>query len=1332
MSEAVAALASARKARKEERMSLHRKQKTFSKEIVKVQSPEVSSYGAFSPVKLGHKTIANAMRGDKAFEKMQKRLTTLENDMNHVVKDLNSLNISACTQAMLNGLTVNMEQHIDSLRKQVKLELQQTTSDYVKINVLETFQPKVDFSQFVTRMNKLIRSKVKDVFVYEADPIFQRMWNKRERELSSTIKRSVRGGGGSALAGLQMNQTPMRSSSIANEDMDEVEDRAFDAMSGSAGDMMSLWKLAEKVGADENLERLIKAWLAFQAESLQKQENRFTKLEEKLDNIASSKHSSGGMQMQRDPRLDRQDLDRSKQEHAENQKHMEEDLERQKGMQTKLHLLEEKIEQSKRDMDATVASFKRQIEAINSKTVAMQEKMEEFYSQGVEFRAAVQQEVGKTNDIINAFGDDLDDMRGEFEKQTRGKKERRAQKNHFYQSERDKIIEEAKLQMQKVDTAKMEMLEMSQSLNFDKERMQRVWSKHSEKLESAISNATKVLQERSHSDISETILKMENKIWDRMHDIRTSIREDIRSKVGAVKARLNKEENAMHDVSKSVGEVVRLKEQLEKLAKHQESNTTELSSIRQQTSKLEVSNAKASEKGDKNEAYLKEVSKLQDRFVEEFRLNEKVTVSVNELAKTHSKSIRDLQQETKKLNTQKSSTSEFEDLQKEVKHLNSILNGQHSETKLDMKAMETNLKKMMSSRDASVTKMTNLLQNRISESNRKMNGQIEKLSVQASEKVANRALDFIGKMKLKKRSKSSSKRKNKKITQSNEARKRRTMSLSEDILGNTNGMGQETAGSIALKQPRQSGLKLKNCEEEKVHLKSGPGLPTIGETDASREELSEKGELNALDRIEEVIAAEKMWRKPHTDDGRENVKSESKTTESRCIADIEIPFFTHWPVLLEMCFPAAADWRNKVEKKLRLSRSSVDTDEEALARAVMERKPAIQKAIMRWWTELALENRANLSQVEVQGSVMSKQNYFQVHRKILKVFSNEIVKRDVATAAAEDDWGTDAGNRDGVDRQTFFSMVYELAWNFCGRGEANDYKIFLHAICSQISGLDYKEKVPREHKSLHARYESDLQKRDSVGQADPIRVDRALSTGAVVTMPPKHDTSIAFQSQRARPSPTKKSSVAEVPPSNTFREEYNEMVEKSFAKLEKSPTSYSDILPKQQDEGLVVHGANQVVVPLAVLEEIVWQQQALAMQVNTIQNVHKAHGDIEGVKQNVNEIYESMGLIRIQLTKGMSQISSRLEKERREWEQKQHSTLLDMKIANSSLLSELERYQSKGRNAVSKYTEGGNLGRSYSTVSLPRMRNFGGSFSPVKCQIKPSPSSSIDRWPSSS
>ena len=54
------------------------------------------------------------------------------------------------------------------------------------------------------------------------------------------------------------------STSVVNEDVKEIEDRAIDAMSGSAAsDMVGLWKMAENLSVGPNLEKLIKAWLGF-------------------------------------------------------------------------------------------------------------------------------------------------------------------------------------------------------------------------------------------------------------------------------------------------------------------------------------------------------------------------------------------------------------------------------------------------------------------------------------------------------------------------------------------------------------------------------------------------------------------------------------------------------------------------------------------------------------------------------------------------------------------------------------------------------------------------------------------------------------------------------------------------------------------------------------------------------------------------------------------------------------------------------------------------------------------------------------------------------------
>ena len=57
-------------------------------------------------------------------------------------------------------------------------------------------------------------------------------------------------------------------------------------MSGSAAsDMVGLWQLAESLSIDKDLEKLIKAWLGFQAESLQKQANESVCDHKRLTNI---------------------------------------------------------------------------------------------------------------------------------------------------------------------------------------------------------------------------------------------------------------------------------------------------------------------------------------------------------------------------------------------------------------------------------------------------------------------------------------------------------------------------------------------------------------------------------------------------------------------------------------------------------------------------------------------------------------------------------------------------------------------------------------------------------------------------------------------------------------------------------------------------------------------------------------------------------------------------------------------------------------------------------------------------------------------------------------
>ena len=241
-----------------------------------------------SPPKLGKMVpqedvnITLRMKNDSQVRALKDKVKGLHGNMNDLEKNLKSLQVSSATKAMIQGVTVNMENHIDSLRRQFQSELKASCSDFVKYDeAYNDFQRKVDFTQLVTRMDKLIRSKVKDIFVYEAEPIFQRLWAKREKQLVGALRQNRRGTPGQRTSSFAAPNT-----SVANEDVEEIEDRAIDAMSGSAAsDMVGLWKMAENLSVDPNLEKLIKAWLGFQAESLQKQANEFSRYNEKIEEL---------------------------------------------------------------------------------------------------------------------------------------------------------------------------------------------------------------------------------------------------------------------------------------------------------------------------------------------------------------------------------------------------------------------------------------------------------------------------------------------------------------------------------------------------------------------------------------------------------------------------------------------------------------------------------------------------------------------------------------------------------------------------------------------------------------------------------------------------------------------------------------------------------------------------------------------------------------------------------------------------------------------------------------------------------------------------------------
>ena len=211
--------------------------------------------------------ITSRMKNDSQVRALKDKVKGLHGNMNDLEKHLKSLQVSSATKAMIQGVTVNMENHIDSLRRQFQAELNASCSDFVKYDeAYNDFQRKVDFTQLVTRMDKLIRSKVKDIFIYEAEPIFQRLWAKREKQLVGALRQNQRYSWAENILVCRPN------TSVANEDVEEIEDRAIDAMSGSAAsDMVGLWKIAETQTVDRaTLKNLSKrAWL-YQLESLRR------------------------------------------------------------------------------------------------------------------------------------------------------------------------------------------------------------------------------------------------------------------------------------------------------------------------------------------------------------------------------------------------------------------------------------------------------------------------------------------------------------------------------------------------------------------------------------------------------------------------------------------------------------------------------------------------------------------------------------------------------------------------------------------------------------------------------------------------------------------------------------------------------------------------------------------------------------------------------------------------------------------------------------------------------------------------------------------------------
>ena len=761
MSEATASLAMARAKRKADREARGKKQAEAAEldrvatekqareaDIAAAVAQAVAKSTAVSESSAPsaqHKSIASSIKDQKEIQKLQKKLNVMMDDLNHVVKDLNTVNQSVATKAMLNAQTVNMEQHVASLRKHMMAELKATTADYVKVSALEQFQHKVDFTQLVARMDKLIRSKVKDVFVYEGEPIFKRLWDKREKEMMHNMKKSARHGRGASSG--SFNNMPsmdaaapasLPSTNIAHESMDEVEDRALDAMQGSAAsDMVGLWKLADNLKVDAKLERLIKAWLGFQAELLQKQARQTALFHEKITEARNggggghSQTSGAHMPTAAGGGRTRQQIieDRQEKEAKEAHRQMnEDDMKIQKEMIQKVALLEEKLVQSNRDMDSIKNSFKHQLEAVQQKGIAMEEKVELFLSQGAEFRAAVQQEVAGIRGDVDGLIDDLDDMRGDFEKAKREKEERTAAKKRNYRSERDIILSEAKRKMETVEKARLDLLDVGHTIKFERDEMQKKWNKHSEKMEYTIKNATKVLQDRSHADVSESMVKIEHKIWDKLHDIQNSLREDVRSKVNAVKERLNKEEHAMNDMTKSIGALARLTEEMKDVHKTTEFHGVELKQMRSSTAKLEKTTAQMLDKGGEVTERIKIVEKLQTKLAEQQRAQGLHLQDANDVSKKQSVNMKALQQEVNMLKSTKSNQKAFEDLESDVTLLRGDVTSLKCESRQEVEALGKTLTKAMANREAVVTKITNLLGKKIADTEHSLQGSITKIA----------------------------------------------------------------------------------------------------------------------------------------------------------------------------------------------------------------------------------------------------------------------------------------------------------------------------------------------------------------------------------------------------------------------------------------------------------------------------------------------------------------------------------------------------------------------------------------------------------------------------
>ena len=1240
--------------------------------------------------------------------------------MNDLEKHLKSLQVSSATKAMMQGVTVNMENHIDSLRRQFQSELKACCSDFVKYDeAYNDFQRKVDFTQLITRVDKLIRSKVKDIFIYEAEPIFQRLWSKREKQLVGALRQNRRDAPGKRTSSFAAPTT-----SIANEDVEEIEDRAIDAMSGSAAsDMVGLWKMAEALSVGPDLEKLIKSWLGFQAESLQKQANELSRFNEKLEELkkAPAMPARGGNRRgnrggkSRMQSVAMSDLNDLKNNIGQQEVDFKEQKKRQEELKQQFAIVDEKINQTHQKIEFATETFRKQFEMIDAKIESMNDKMEEFFKQGTSFRKNVQTEVGSIRDEVGALGGDLDDMKFEFEKAQEEKRERREKKQEYYKSERDKIIEQTRQYMLDVENSRRDLLDVGHTIKFEREQMKKIWIRHSEKLESTIKNCAKVLKERSHADMNEAMAKIEDKIWNKMHDIQVSLREDVRSKVSQVKEKLDHESHAINDMNKSLLDLSRLKNTVNDLVDKSDNVDTQLKSLQNSAIKLSSQSSTNNDKIKKIVRSIKNIEQLQNEFDGQQKLSNQSAQTANELLKKQSNEIKQLLKEVKNLSKTTSSKEHVSHIEKSIKQIQRDLIELESSSTKEFKIISDRLDKQVDNQTATLQHVQNVMDNKINEAERKLRGKVDRLAANTglSQGATKNVGSFLQNIKKKRKKKTKVYKQNEESNRLNQSTRAKhpsrrnqsneksgqndeVKSLSENILSvaseATSTFDNSTMHGLVVSEVDKSNSGLKFIAKENVlQTTDANTLDTVDENVALGLNTQDNTS-NAIDTLENAIASEKMWRSSVNEDSK---KEEIERELNGKIADpMDVPFFRYWPVLLEMVYPSSLEWQRRlgVRKMKRKDNQDLQNGQEALARVNLQNNAQIQVALLRWWTEMALENKA-LSKIHIDGSGLTKDKYIDIHNRLLEVLTNNNMTPKDARVIAEDDWDNDSNGKDCIRKKTFMSMVFELAWLFVGDSEVKEYLAFLNAICTSCTGIDYVEPATPKRLSLSDRYNESLNNRaESIRDSNmPSSPPRVSTTGSIVNIKERdHDEEAGQKSDnskvalyyppKAKKSWTKRVTYADSEAMSSFRAAvkgpiiYNSShqpgivhsiseEDKVALKAEASPDAITKARESAGDFPQNV---------LSVLEDLHWSHASLQHEFAELKKIGFQ-------KSHVDEMYKTMSVIEKKMSNQMADITKKLDKERRAWEDKQKSVLTDLKISNEALLRELSRQTQQNR-----------------------------------------------------